>query len=263
MRFYTIAVVTIAISLCSNIVLCQVPENIAKVEKAQKAAYAITESTNGCPLADTDLFGWPKELIQVCEYSKPDTGLGHTRRALVYLLNIKPDIIATWIESACDKLPNKPATCFHTILKNGKMNSGLMFAISGNIIEDMDKPGVFRNYFFRNGMTTSFKRKINGGSEELTIEEQRVIALLPNEAALSIASGMTRFWRTTPDQFHKRFPEAHDLINLNTSVGRQNWLDLVRIEMLSALNGKHNRLLEAWLCSNSQTIFQTSCQPAR
>jgi hypothetical protein len=263
MKPLTIFSVSMALSLSLSPVFAQSPEHVAKVEKAQKAAYAVTESTNHCPLVDTDFFEWPKQFVRVCEYAMPDTALGHPRKALAYLLDIKPETIATWIETACTKLARIEAACFDKVLNAGKMNSGYMFAVSGNIIEDMNKPGVFKNFFFRNGVTTSFKRGINGSGADLSIDEQRTLALLPNDTAISIPSGMTRLWRTTPDQFHNRFPDLGPRIVLNTSSGRQQWLNMARTEMLSALSSKDNRLLEAWLCANTQNLSLSSCRSVR
>ena len=82
-----------------------------------------------------------------------------------------------------------------------------MFAISGNIIEDMGLPDHFKNYFFRNGMTSAFQAGVNGSTTELRMDQQQRIALLPNDAVIAIPSGMTRFWRTSPEEFHRSFPQ--------------------------------------------------------
>ncbi|MDD4975415.1 MAG: hypothetical protein PHY93_13735 [Bacteriovorax sp.] len=263
MKSFTIFSISLALSISFSLGFAQSPdpEHVTKVEKAQKSAYAVTESTNHCPQVDADLFEWPKQFVLICEYSMPDTALGHSRRAVAYLLDIRPKTIAIWIETACAKLTGIEPTCFEKVLNAGLETSGYMFAISGNIIEDMKKPGAFKNFFFRNGMTTSFKIDINGSDAELSIEDQRTLALLPNDAAITIPSGMIRPWGTTLDQFQDRFPSTVPRIVLNTAKGRQQWLKMAQTEMLSALNSKENRLLEAWLCANTQNLSMSSCTP--
>src|SRR3954453_5363545 len=98
-------------SLCSGIAAAQTPAHVDAVKNAQKSAYAVVESTNGCPAADRDLFGWPRNLVLNCEYAKQDTALGRKRRAVAYLLDVKPEVIARWIEGACAELRNEPANC--------------------------------------------------------------------------------------------------------------------------------------------------------
>ena len=226
------------------------------------ATYAITEATNGCPRLDTGLFGWPGALVRECVYAMRDTRLGHPRQAVAYLLDVRPETIALWIENACARLAEPQPRCLATVLHSGQANSGYMFAVSGNIVEDMEQPHEFKNFFFRNGMTTSFVRHLNGSEEELPLERQRTIALQPNGEVLAIPSGMTRFWRTTPGQFAARFPDAGAPVGLRRPADRQLWLGLVQKEMLTALQTGRNRLLEAYLCANAQSLFDVDCAPA-
>jgi hypothetical protein len=116
-------------SLCSGIAAAQTPAHVDAVKNAQKSAYAVVDSTNGCPAADRDLFGWPRNLVLNCEYAKQDAALGRKRRAVAYLLDVKPEVIARWIEGACAQLRNKPADCFKKVLSAGQGNSGYMFAL--------------------------------------------------------------------------------------------------------------------------------------
>jgi hypothetical protein len=247
-------------SLCSGIAAAQTPAHVDAVKNAQKSAYAVVESTNGCPAADRDLFGWPRNLVLNCEYAKQDTALGRKRRAVAYLLDVKPEVIARWIEGACAQLRNEPANCFKKVLSAGQGNSGYMFAVSGNIIEDMDQPNVFKNFFFRNGMTVSMQRGLNGSGQDLSVAEQRRLALSPNDAIVSIPSGMTRFWRTSPAQFRARFPGSGAPATVDTPERRAKWLDLAQKQMLEALQRPKNRLLEAWLCATARQTFATSCK---
>jgi hypothetical protein len=127
-------------AFCMN-ATAQKPEHTKAVLDAQnKAAYAVNEKTNGCPFVDRDMFGWPKELVKYCEYAKRDKNLGHDRHAAAYLLDVKPEVIARWIESACSHLVNEPPGCFDKALTKGESNSGYMFAIGGNI--RLEKPAA-------------------------------------------------------------------------------------------------------------------------
>lgn len=239
----------------------QTAQHVASVARAQKSAYAVTESTNGCPSVQADMFGWPKAIVRHCEYAKKDLGLRHPRKAVAYLAEIKPEIIARWIEGACSELTAQASGCFDRVLELGRLNSGYMFAISGNVIEDMREQDHFQNYFFRNGMTSAFQQGVNGSSTELSLDRQEQIALLPNDAVIAIPTGTTRLWRTTPKQFFARFPQSGALPDLRDSASRQAWLAVVQKEMLDALSTGQNRLLEAYLCSIARDEFHSSCRP--
>ena len=241
--------------------VAQTAQHITAVAHAQKSAYAVSDSTNGCPFVQSDIFGWPKALIQYCEYSQIDKGLGHPRKALAYLLAVKPETIARWIETACSRLAVQAPDCFDRVLGLGKDNSGYMFAISGNIIEDMGLPDHFKNYFFRNGMTSAFQEGVNGSTTELPMDQQQRIALLPNDAVIAIPSGMTRFWRTSPEEFHRRFPQSGAPTDVNNPTSRQTWLTVAQKEILDALGSGQNRLLEANLCAQAQDLFHRTCRP--
>ena len=117
-----------------------------------------------------------------------------------------PERLAQWIEDACTKILPTNEECFNIVLQAGLDNSGYMFAVTANIIEDMETKGVFKNY--RNGMTVSVKRGINGGDADLSVDAQRILALTAEENIVQIPSGKTRFWSTLPRQFASRFPNA-------------------------------------------------------
>ena len=61
--------------------VAQTAQHVTAVAHAQKSAHAVSDSTNGCPFVQSDMFGWPKALIEYCEYSQIDKGLGHPRKA--------------------------------------------------------------------------------------------------------------------------------------------------------------------------------------
>ena len=236
------------------VVVAQSAEHVAAVKDALRAAYAISESDNGCPNATDDLFGWPKERLRRCDYAMRDKTLGHPRKAVVWLLEVTPETIARWIESACTKVQPALAHCFDRVLRSGRDNSGYMFAVTGNVIEDMEEKGAFKNYFFRNGMTVSVSQGVNGRGQELSIDAQAALAMTADEKILSIPSGKTRFWGTLPREFAARFPDAHAPNAVVTREQRLIWLELVRNEILTAVESSSNRLLEAWLCSNLRLL---------
>lgn len=237
----------------------QTAEHVAAVKTAFRSAYAVVNSTNNCPMADADLLGWPKAHLRYCEYLKQDAHLGREREAVVWLLDIPADVVAHWIETACERVTPNTA-CFTRVLKAGRRNSGYMFAVTGNVIEDMQHPGDFKNYFFRNGMTVSVRHGINGSGQELTVETQATLAMIPDDDILAIRSGSTRFWGTTPAMFAARFPEAGSSAGLASKEQRIKWLTVVRQEMLHALDSPSNRLLEAWLCAGP-AVSGFSCPP--
>jgi len=235
----------------------QTAEHVAAVKTAFRSGYAVVNSTNDCPMADADLFGWPKARLRYCEYLKQD--LGRERNAVVWLLDIPPDVVARWIESACERVTPNTA-CFTRVLEAGRRNSGYMFAVTGNVIEDMQHLGDFKNYFFRNGMTVSVRHGINGSGQELTLETQLALAMIPDDDILAIRSGSTRYWGTTPAMFAARFPDAGLSAGLARKEQRIKWLMVVRQEMLHALDSPSNRLLEAWLCAGPD-VSGFSCPP--
>jgi len=232
------------------------PEHVAQVRKAQKAAYAISDATNGCPVVGTDMFGWPGNIIRHCVYKKGPQG--HQLEAVVYLLDVKPEVIARWIESSCaNQLPNV-SSCFSTVLSCGKDNSGMMFPISGNMMENMEN-SPWKNYFFRNGMTVSIGGEQNGSTAQISLERQEAVALMPNSAVTSIPTGLTRFWRTRPAQFAKQFPTVAVPPSLNSPKARGEWLDIAHSEFLAALSNPNNRLLEAWVAAHPKTLSAGRC----
>lgn len=243
-------------ALISGTAFAQTSGHVAEVREAQRAAYAMRDSTNGCPVVGSDMFGWPGNMIRKCVYdegTKPNQLTG-----LVYLLNVKPEAIAQWIETACAEQMPEVGSCFRTVLVCGKKNSGMMFAISGNVMENMN-PTTWKNYFFRNGMTVSIGGEKNGSTTQVPLERQEALALMPNAEISAIPSGMTRFWRTLPSEFAARYPNEGVPSALNSTAARDKWLDVARSEFLGALTRRRNRLLEAWMAAHIRTLSKGKC----
>jgi len=230
---------------------CQTPDHAAQVRVAQRAAYAITSATNGCWFVTIDLHGWPSTLVRRCIYvqgAKP-----HQMTGVAYVVDVRPEVIARWVESSCETLLPGLNSCFETVLRCGKLNSGMMFPASGNIIENGN------NYFFRNGMTVVLGGQPNGTSTPIALDYQDELALMPNSAITSVPSGLTRFWRTRPQQFAARYPESGAPADLHSAAAVRRWLDLARSEFMSALERPDNRLLDAWVAAHTVTLRKAAC----
>lgn len=230
--------------------------NVTAVAKAQKSAYAIRDATNGCPPPATNILGWPRMRLRECIYTEGPKS--HQLTGYVILIDVKPEVIATWIETACSQVLPGDGKCFQTVLSCANINSGMMFPVSGNMMENMGG-GPWKNYFFRNGMTVSIGFERNGTTHQVLMNRQKELALMSDSKITGIPSGVTRFWRTMPAQFATRFPNEDIPKSLKTSQDRQKWLDIARAEFLSALERPNNRLLEAWSAAHQKTLGAGKC----
>jgi hypothetical protein len=255
MRVFRFAAAAVALLVCSP-ALAQTSEHVTAVRNAQRAAYAISDASNGCPVVGADMFGWPGSRIRKCIYAE---GKGARRLpGLVYLLEVATETIARWIETTCANQLGGSSTCFARVLECGRRNSGMMFAVSGNMLEDMNAP-IWENYFFRNGMTVGFKGRKNGTSKPISEDTQDDVAHKADTEIDRIPTGVTRYWRTLPSQFAARFPEAQAPTVLNSAAARQKWLDIAKAEFLAALDSPTNRLLEAWVAANLAPLRRGTC----
>lgn len=232
------------------------PAEISAVASAQKAAYVISDATNGCPVASADLHGWPAARLRTCEYAEGPAG--SRLQGYAVLLVVDPEPIARWIKTSCAEKLAGNAACFRTVLACGRANSGMMFPVSGNVMENMDgRP--FSNYFFRNGMTVRMKGQPNGTSVGIDLATQIRLANADATDIESIPTGVTRFWRTLPQQFASAVPGEAIPRGVKTSADAQRWLEIARTEMLAALGGPRNRLLDAWVAAHKQTLARGNC----
>ena len=242
-------------ALCGATAFAADADHVAAVEHAQRGAYAMSDSPDGCPPVGDDLLGWPGDKVRECTFSEGD---GDSQRTgVVYLLDVPAATIAGWIETTCaNQLPGT-AGCFTTVLRCAHENSGMMFPVSGNMMENMDGP--WTNWFFRNGMTVRMKGQANNSSTAIDIERQDELARADDSAILRIPSGMTRFWRTRPRNFAAKYPDGGAPDDLATAEHRAQWLDLARTEMLAALASPTNRLLEAWAAAHTDDLARDVC----
>jgi len=233
-------------------------EHVALVAQAQTSSYAISDATNNCPPPGTDILGWPASLLRECIFSEGPQGDRLT--GYVILIDVKPETIAAWIETACAQVLPGVSKCFRRVLACGRGNSGMMFPVSGNMMENMDNE-PWKNWFFRNGMTVRMPGQHNNRHEQIPLASQKKLALLPNTAIVSIPSGMTRFWRTKPAEFAKRFPNENVPHTMTTPQRRQKWLNITQSEFLSALTKPNNRLLEAWVAAHQVKLTNSNKCP--
>lgn len=227
-------------------------EHVRAVTEAQQSAYALRSAANHCPVLGADLLGWPGGLIRRCDYVQ--LGL----EGVIYLLDIQADATARWIESGCDQEMPGQKSCFATVLECGRRISAMMFPVSGNMLEQQGtRP--FQNFFYRNGMLVEMTGQPNGTQAQIPTDRQDKLAQAPDKAIAAIPTGMTRFWRTTPAEYAKRFPTMDVQPSLKTPAGRQKWLDTVKLEMTIALSAQNNRLLDAWIAAHRAVLARGVC----
>jgi len=228
------------------------PAHVAAVADAQTSAYAIANATNGCPYMTADILGWPSSKVRECIYK------GGALKGYVLLLDVKPETIAQWIETSCAQILPNSSQCFKRVLRCGRNNSGMMFPISGNMMEDMGGT-TWKNWFFRNGMTVRMPNQQNNSSQQIPLDRQKELALMANSEIVKIPTGLTRFWRTTPAMFAAHFPNEAVPTSVATPQDRQRWLEIAQTEFLGALTRPNNRLLEAWMVANKSTLAAGNC----
>ena len=230
------------VAALSTPAIAQSVDQVAMVRTAQgTGSYAISGSKNKCPVVTIPKFGWPEGALQYCEYT--EKGLPGS----VYLLVIEPAVIARWIDSACSEAMPGETHCFRVVLACGKLNSGMMFPVSGNIIENR------KNYYFRQGVTVRLRGFPQASTQAIPLDRQRELNDVSENEIMSIPSGLTRFWLTRPRHM-AIYSDLKVLKALDRPSDRQQWLSIVRSEMSVALKGPRNRLLDAYVFAHRTTL---------
>jgi hypothetical protein len=193
--------------------------------------------------------------VRKCEFTE-DTGESR-KTGVVYLLDVPAATIAGWIETTCANQLPSTAGCFATVLRCARDNTGMMFPVSGNMMENMNGP--WTNWFFRNGMTVRMRGQANNSATAIALERQDDLATADGSAILRISTGMTRFWLTRPGDFAAKYPDAGAPDDLASAEHRTGWLNLARSEMLAALASPTNRLLEAWVAAHIDDLARNKC----
>ena len=88
-----------------------------------------------------------------------------------------------------------------------------------------------RRAAFRHGMTVGMKGQPNGTSVGIG---------LPTQFASAVSG--------------EAIPRG-----LKTTADAQRWLEIARTDMLAALGGPKNRLLDAWVAAHKQTLARGNC----
>jgi hypothetical protein len=228
----------------------QSPEHIA-------AAQATLEKSpvrgNCAPVAE-DFLGWPANLVQRCEYQNEDMP------GLAYVLDVKPEILARWVEAGCSALMVGATHCFDRTLKCALGSTGAAFVIGGDLIAARN--GVKKNLFYRNGVAIVAPK--SGAPGVVPIAEQEQIAHMPEkDVSGMLERGGVAFWNTMPYQFAVKAIDLGVPAEMNTPDRREKWLEIVRVEMLKALESSENRFLSGWMSAHPITLRAGECPDSR
>jgi len=207
-----------------------------------------------CAPVSEDFLGWPAALVQRCEYKNGDmTGVA-------YVLDVKPEILARWIETGCEAHMSGVAACFDRMLRCVTEKSSATFAIGGNVIAD--RKGGLQNMFFRNGVAIGAPQ--GGKPGAIPVEEQEMLAKTPESAVSSMrGGGAVAFWHTMPFQFAVKAIDLGVPAEMNTPDRRQKWLEVIRSEMQAAIKSDGNRFLSGWMTAHPITLRTGECADDR
>ena len=250
-RFARGVVFTLCFGLCSPAsAWAQSPEHVA----AAKATLEKSPVRGNCAPAQEDFLGWPASLVQRCEYQHEDMP------GLAYVLDVKPETLARWVETGCSALMVGAGHCFDRTLKCALDSTGASFVIGGNLIAA--RSGVKQNRFYRNGVAIVAPK--SGMPGAVPIQEQEQIAHMPEkDVSAMLDRGGVALWNTLPYQFAVKALEIAVPAEMNTPDRREKWLEMVRVEMLKALESPENRLLSGWMSAHPITLRAGECPDSR
>lgn len=241
-------------SLCFGLFLptlapAQSPEHVA----AAKATLEKSPVRSNCAPMQEDFLGWPANLVQRCEYQYEDMP------GLAYVLDVKPETLARWVETGCSALMAGAAACFDRVLRC-TAQKGPVFVIGGNMIAE--RKGALQNMLYRNGVAIGTPS--SGKPAAVAIEEQERLAHTP-EADVSAmpGRGAVAFWDTMPYQFAVKAIDLGVPAEMNTPDRRQKWLEIIRNEMLASLGRDENRFLSGWMTAHPITLRAGECPDER
>lgn len=244
-----------ALSFClglwpPTIVSAQSPEHVA----AAKATLEKSPVRANCAPAQEDFLGWPANLVQRCEYQVEDMP------GLAYVLDVKPETLARWVEAGCGALMAGAGHCFDRTLKCALDSTGAAFVIGGNLIAA--RKGVKQNRFYRNGVAIVAPK--SGMPGAVPIAEQEQIAHIPEKDVSGMLDrGGVAFWDTMPYHFAVKAIDLGVPAEMNTPERREKWLEIIRVEMLKALESPENRFLSGWLSAHPITLRAGECPDSR
>lgn len=227
------------------------PAQTAEHVAAVKAVFDKSPVRAGsCAPVSEDFAGWPAALALRCDYP----------RGVAYVLDVKPEIMAKWIETGCAAHMSGVGACFDRMLKCAVEKSNATFVIGGNLVAE--RKGAVTNLFYRNGVVIAAPQ--NGASESVPAAEQEKLAKTPESAVEAMqGGGAVAFWHTMPYQFAVKAIDLGVPAEMNTPDRRQKWLEVIRAEMLAALKADGNRFLSGWMTAHPITLRTGECADDR
>lgn len=239
--------------LAATALFCAEPAGAQTAEHVATAKAALDKSpvrAGSCAPVSEDFVGWPAALVQRCEYKAGDAP------AVAYVLDVRPETLAKWGESACESDMKGFAACYDLQLRCAVAKSGATFVIGGNLLAS--RKGVVTNMFYRNGVVIGAPQ--NGKPGAVPVEEQEKLAHLAEDKVEAMPErGAAALWQVMP---HDLATKAIDLgvpSETNEPARRQKWLEVVRAEMLAAMTKGENRLLSGWIHSHPITLRVNEC----
>lgn len=225
----------------------QTAEHVATVTAAMDKSLARAGS---CAPVSEDFMGWPAALVLRCDYPQ----------GVAYLLDVKPQTLAKWIETGCNAHQSGVAACFDRMVKCAVEKSNATFVIGGNLAAE--RKGAVTNMFFRNGVVIAAPG--NGKGDAVPVAEQEKLAKTPEAAIEGMPGGAgVAFWHTMPFQFAIKAIDLGVPAEMNTLDRRQKWLEIIRAEMLAALKSDGNRFLSGWMTAHPITLRTGECADDR
>lgn len=201
------------------------------------------------PVAE-DFQGWPAALVQRCEYKQG------AAEGVAYVLDVKPETMAKWIETGCAAHMSGVAACFDRMLRCAAERSNAAFVVGGNLLAE--RKGAVTNMFHRNGVVIAAPQ--NGKADAVPASEQEKLARTPESAIEAMqGGGAVAFWHTMPFQFAVKAIDLGVPAEMNTPDRRQKWLEIIRIEMQAALTADGNRFLSGWMTAHPITLRTGEC----
>jgi hypothetical protein len=246
-----IALVAVALLTASFGARAQTAEHVAAVQAVFDKSPA---RAGACAPVAEDFQGWPAALVRRCDYKVGETP------GVAYVLEVKPEAMAQWIETGCNAHMSGVAACFDRLVKCAVEKSRATFVIGGNLVAD--RKGSVTNMFFRNGVVIA--APWNGKSDPVPAAEQEQLAKTPESGVAAMqGGGAVAFWHTLPYQFAVKAIDLGVPAEMNTPDRRQRWLELIRAEMLAALGTQGNRFLSGWMTAHPITLRTGECADDR
>jgi hypothetical protein len=246
-----IALAVVALLATMQGAWAQTPEHVAAVQAILDKS-PVRAGT--CAPVSEDFQGWPAALVQRCDYKQGET------QGVAYVLQVKPETMAKWIETGCAAHMSGVAACFDRMAKCAVKKSKAAFVIGGNLVAE--RKGAVTNMFFRNGVVIAAPQ--NGKAESVPAAEQEQLAKIPESAVAAMqGGGAVAFWHTMPYQFAVKAIDLGVPAEMNTPDRRQKWLEIIRVEMLAALETEGNRFLSGWMTAHPITLRTGECADDR